>query len=149
MKMNIAAEFKKIKVKKLKIHADQRGYLFEGLRKDDAIFGGKYGQTLISVVYPGVVKGWHKHKRQTDYTMCIKGNILYGIGDGKKTKTFVMGEKNLILIKVPPGFWHGYMAIDKEAIIVHVMDITYDPDDTEAKDINAFGDVWKIKKRKK
>ena len=31
-----------IKIKKLKIHKDDRGYLFEGLRQDDSLFDGKY-----------------------------------------------------------------------------------------------------------
>lgn len=139
---------KGVQFKKLKIHLDERGYLFEGLRKDDAIFGGKFGQTLISVVYPGVVKGWHMHKKQTDYTICAKGNIMYGICDGKKAKTFIIGEKNPVMIKVSPGIWHGYMALGREAILVHVMDTTFDPEDTERKDPKSFGNIW-ISKNKK
>jgi len=134
-----------VEFKQLKIHSDDRGDLFEGLREDDPIFGGKFGQVLISVIKPGVVKGWHMHKKQTDYTLCAKGNILYGVSDGKKTETFVIGDKNPVMVKVTPGLWHGYKALGGEAILVHVMDTTYDPEDTEKTDPNSFGDVWSSK----
>ncbi|MCK5023167.1 MAG: dTDP-4-dehydrorhamnose 3,5-epimerase family protein [Candidatus Aenigmarchaeota archaeon] len=136
---------KGVEIKELKIHSDGRGYLFEGLRKDDKIFSGSFGQTLISVVNPGVIKGWHRHEKQTDYTLCAKGNIVYGVSDGKNTETYVIGEKHNVMIKVSPGIWHGYMAIGKEALIVHVMDTIFDPKDTERKDPMFFGDVWSEK----
>jgi dTDP-4-dehydrorhamnose 3,5-epimerase len=133
---------KGVEFKDLVVHADDRGYLFEGLRKDDKLFGGKFGQVLISVVFPGEVKGWHLHRKQTDYTLCAKGNILYGLSDGKECEMFVLGENDRRMVKTPPGVWHGYKAIGKEAVIVHVMDTVFDPDDTERKDPGEFGDVW-------
>lgn len=135
-----------IETKKLTMHKDGRGYLFEALRRDDKLFGGEFGQVLISVVYPGVIKGLHLHHKQTDYTACIRGNLKYGIvqeKDGKvEIKTLVIGDTNPLLIKIPPGLWHGYMAVGGEAIILHIMDKTYDPTDVEAKDPNAFGNIW-------
>lgn len=134
----------KIKIKKLIIHEDDRGYLFEGLRKDDSLYDGTFGQCLVSIVYPGVTKGLHKHTRQTDYTLCASGRALYIATDGKNVKKLILDSKKPVLIKVPPGIWHGYKALDNEAMIIHIMDITYDPEDTEEKDPNAFGDIWKI-----
>jgi len=134
---------KDIKLKKLVIHKDDRGYLFEGLRKDDKLFDGVFGQCLISVVYPNVIKGLHKHTKQTDYTLCAKGRLLYIAADGKRVKKFLLDSNDPILIKVPPGIWHGYKALDEEVIVVHIMDTTYDPNDTDSKDPMAFGDVWK------
>jgi len=143
---------KLIEIKDLKIWADDQGYLFETIRADDKIFEGKFGQVLVSVLYPGTIKGLHKHEKQTDYTTCIKGNIKYVAvleNNGEiKIKTFIIGERNPILIKTPPGIWHGYMPLaNKEAIVLHLMDKTFDPknDDTQRKDPFAFGDVWSVK----
>ncbi|MBU1632507.1 MAG: dTDP-4-dehydrorhamnose 3,5-epimerase family protein [Nanoarchaeota archaeon] len=133
-----------IKIKKLIIHKDDRGYLFEGLRQDDHLFDGIYGQSLISVVYPNVIKGLHKHTKQTDYTLCAKGRILYVATDGKEVKKMILDGENPVLIKIPPGIWHGYKALGKEVLIVHIMDTTFDPNDTEEKDPYAFGDVWEV-----
>ncbi len=118
--------------------------LFEGLKNNDDIFDGKFGQTLVSVLHPGIVKGWHRHWKQTDYTLCAKGKLKYCISDGKEVKCFIIGEDNPMLIKTPPGLWHGYKAVDGEAIIFHVMDKAYNPknEDTERLDPDAFGDVW-------
>ena len=141
----------KAEIKRLQVHADDRGYLFEGLRNDDAVFGGKFGQSLISVLYPGVVKAWHKHEKQTDYTLCALGDVKYCVAEelenGKtKVETFFLGERSLNLIKVPPGLWHGYMAVgNQKAVLVHIMDVTFNPADTETKNYLAFGDVWTVK----
>jgi len=143
-------EISEIQIKKLNIFANDQGYLFETLRADDKIFDGKFGQVLVSAVYPGIIKGLHLHKKQTDYTTCIKGNIKYvaikiNLDKSIKINTFVVGEKNPILIKCPPGVWHGYTPLsNQEAIVLHLMDKTYDPadPDTDRKDPFEFGDVW-------
>ncbi len=61
-----------IEFKKLKVFANDQGYLFETVRADDEIYGGKFGQVLVSVLYPGVIKGLHRHSKQTDYTVTIQ-----------------------------------------------------------------------------
>src|SRR3989344_3269559 len=71
--------FNDIKIKKLNLFANDQGYLFETLRADDELFDGEFGQVLISELYPGIIKGLHRHSKQTDYTTCIKGNIKYVI----------------------------------------------------------------------
>ena len=132
----------KVKIKRLVIHEDDRGYLFEGLRADDNIFEGKFGQCLISIVHNGIIKGFHKHKKQVDYTLCAKGKAIYAVSDGKEIKKFLLDGQNPILIKVPPGIWHGYKAVEGDAVLVHIMNTTYNPEDTEEKDPLSFGDIW-------
>ena len=142
--------FKGVELKQLKIFQDDQGYLFETLRNDDEIFDGKFGQTLISELYPGAIKGLHKHEKQTDYTTCIKGNIKYIIvkenSQGKpEIKTFLIGEKNPVLIKIPPGYWHGYTTLaNQRATILHLMDKPFNPKepDTAEKDPFEYGDIW-------
>ncbi|MBI4980238.1 methyltransferase domain-containing protein [Candidatus Woesearchaeota archaeon] len=133
-----------VKLKKLTIHQDERGYLFEGLRADDAFYGGEFGYSLISVVSPGVIKGLHKHQKQTDYTLCAKGKALYVFGDGKEFRQVILDGKDPVLVAVPPGLWHGYKALDDEAVLVHIIDRVYDPNDCEAVDPYTFGDYWSV-----
>ena len=139
-----------IKIKKLNVFANDQGYLFETLRNDDEMFDNKFGQVLVSEVYPGIIKGLHLHKKQTDYTTCIKGNLKYVAiklnNDGTFIiNTFTPGEKNPILIKCPPGIWHGYTPLSNQpATVLHLMDVAYNPEypDTERKDPYEFGDFW-------
>jgi dTDP-4-dehydrorhamnose 3,5-epimerase len=116
-----------VNVKPLKIIADERGYLMEMMRSDDPFFQ-KFGQSYVSVAFPGVVKGWHFHKVQTDHFVIVKGMmkvVLYDQRDGSPTKglinEFFMGEKNPILVTIPPGIVHGMKGIGTEpAMLVNV-----------------------------
>jgi len=99
---------------------DERGWLMEILRNDDEIFE-KFGQVYITTAYPGVVKGWHYHKAQTDNFTCLKGMMKVALYDGredspsyKRINEFFIGEKNPLLISVPPCVFHGFKAIGTE-----------------------------------
>lgn len=139
-----------VEIKKLNIFANDQGYSFETIRADDKIYRGKFGQVFVSVLYPEVIKGWHLHHKQAEYTACVKGNIKYIAvkenDDGTKSvQTLTIGEKNPIAIRVPTGIWHGYMPLsNQEAMVLHLMDKPYDINDpdTDRKDPFEFGDLW-------
>ena len=106
-----------VAIKELRLLPDERGYLMEMLRADDEIFQ-KFGQVYLSVAYPGVVKGWHYHKVQTDYFTIVKGMMKVVLYDGREdspthgeVNEFFMGELNPLLITIPPGVLHGMKAI--------------------------------------
>ncbi len=110
--------------KQLKQVTDERGWLIEILRNDWEHFQ-KFGQVYITAAYPQVVKAWHMHKKQTDNITCIKGMIKLVLYDErKKSKTkneindLVIGERNPLLVKIPPGIWHGFKAITEENALV-------------------------------
>jgi dTDP-4-dehydrorhamnose 3,5-epimerase len=103
--------------KKLKVIPDERGWLMEILRNDDDLFK-KFGQVYLTTAYPDVVKAWHMHKIQTDNFTCVYGTmkvVLYDDRKNSKTKgeinEFSIGEKNPMLISVPPYVYHGFKAI--------------------------------------
>ena len=138
-----------IELKKLKSFIDKEGELFEVLRSDDFLYEGKFGQNLVSIVKPGIIKGLHFHEKQTEYTTCIKGNILYvAIKETKGSpliEKFQIGESNRIMIKTSPGLWHGYKVLgNSEAVILYTMNRPYDPKNTDTleKDPYFFGDIW-------
>lgn len=110
--------------RQLRVIADERGWLMEILRSDWEYFEN-FGQAYITAAYPQVVKAWHMHKKQTDNIACIKGMVKLVLCDGQKnSKTkgeideFVIGEKNPMLVKIPPQVWHGFKTISKETAIV-------------------------------
>jgi dTDP-4-dehydrorhamnose 3,5-epimerase len=111
-------------IKQLKVIPDERGYLMEMLRADDPFFE-KFGQTYLTVVYPGVVKGWHYHKVQIDRFVVVKGMakvVLYDMRDDSKThgevNEYFMGEKNPILLVIPRGVLHGMKGIGTEPALL-------------------------------
>jgi dTDP-4-dehydrorhamnose 3,5-epimerase len=110
-----------VKIKKLKVIPDERGWLMEILRSDDDIFE-KFGQVYLTTAYPGVVKAWHLHKKQQDNFTCIKGMMKVALYDSRKgspthkeINEFFIGERNPTLISVPPLVYHGFKAIGTES----------------------------------
>lgn len=67
------------------------------------------GQINYSVQYPGVVKGWHRHKLQTDFWMCVQGHLKVGIYHEETDRAWVLvtGEKRPGVVVIPPPLWHG------------------------------------------
>lgn len=109
-----------VKIKKLRVIPDERGMLMEMLRSDDEIFQ-KFGQVYLSMAYPGVVKGWHYHKKQVDYFTIVKGMMKVVLYDCRKDSPtfneineFFMGEQNPILLVIPQFVLHGMKAIGTE-----------------------------------
>ncbi|HII86180.1 TPA: dTDP-4-dehydrorhamnose 3,5-epimerase [Candidatus Bathyarchaeota archaeon] len=125
-------------IKQLKQTADERGWLTEVMRSDWEQFE-KFGQVYVTAGYPQVVKAWHMHKKQIDNMACIKGMmklVLYDKRANSKTKgetnEFIIGEKNLLLVTIPPEIWHGFKTISEEhALLLNVPTETYDYKDPD------------------
>jgi len=121
-------------VKKLKFIPDERGAVMELLRADDEAFR-KFGQVYLSTVYPGVVKGWHFHKRQTDNICIIKGMARVALYDDRpesptrgEVQEFYIGEQNPLLLSIPPRVLHGMKGIGTgPAYMINCPTEPYDP----------------------
>ena len=104
------------------------------LREDDPDFE-RFGEIYFSVVYPGVVKGWHIHKKMTlNYTV-VSGMIKLVLYDGRvKSSTYkeiqeiFMGEDKYLLVKIPPGITNGFKGVGaKPAIVANCATLPHDP----------------------
>src|SRR3972149_3531598 len=123
-----------IVIKPLTVNADERGYLMEMLREDDDVFE-RFGQSYVALNYPGVVRAWHYHLRQTDHFVVVKGMVKVGLYDnreGSPTKGQVQevfqGEHNPVLLQIPPGVIHGYKTIGVEpSLLINFPTEVYDP----------------------
>ena len=123
---------KGIQTKALKVIPDERGRLFEILRRDEPLFT-KFGQVYCTTVHHGVVKGWHYHKKQTDHFVCVHGMIKLVAYDGRKgspthgvVNEFFIGVYNPMLVVIPPHVLHGFKGIShSEAIVINVPDEPY------------------------
>jgi dTDP-4-dehydrorhamnose 3,5-epimerase len=141
--------------KQLKQVADERGWLIEIMRSDWEQFQ-KFGQTYVTAAYPHVVKAWHMHKKQTDNIACVKGMIKLVLYDGReksKTKSeineFIIGERNLLIVKVPPEVWHGFKTVSEDyALMLNVPTELYnykEPDEHRLPpDTTKIAYDWKL-----
>ncbi len=109
-------------IKPIRVMPDERGRLMEILRKDDPIFK-KFGQAYLTTAYPGVVKAWHYHKKQTDHFCVVRGMAKVVLYDGRKdsptrgiVNEFFIGELNPSLVVIPNLVMHGYKNIGTEEV---------------------------------
>ena len=99
----------------------------EILRADDELFE-RFGQVYATTTYPGVVKAWHLHRKQTDNIVCIQGMIKLVVYDPREeSPTFqdvnqiYLGVHNPVLVQVPAHVYHGWKCISQEeALIVNL-----------------------------
>ncbi|MFH1671321.1 MAG: dTDP-4-dehydrorhamnose 3,5-epimerase family protein [Candidatus Portnoybacteria bacterium] len=125
-----------VTIKPLRQIPDERGKIMHMLRVDDPEFE-KFGEIYFSVVFPGVVKGWHLHKKMTLNYAVVSGRIklvLYDKRENSPTKgklmEIFMGEDNYVLTQVPPGVVNGFKGVGKHpAIVANCATEPHDPDE--------------------
>lgn len=130
-----------VKIRSLNKTNDERGSILHMLRRDDLSFK-KFGEIYFSIVYPGVVKGWHLHTKMTLNYAVIQGMIklvLFDDRKGSSTRGEIMeiftGEDNYSLITIPPKIWNGFKGIGtKSAIVANCSTLPHDPKEIKRMD---------------
>lgn len=107
-------------IKKIAKNSDQRGWLAEFYRQDEVDF--RPAMAYISLTKTGVIRGPHEHKYQSDgFVFAGPGNFELHLWDGRTDSStkgeylkIEVGEKNPVLVIVPPGVVHGYKCVGPE-----------------------------------
>ncbi len=152
-------------VKKLAVHADDRGSLFEVLHDyelpytrvagegDIPAFGQVY---IVRSPVRGTIRGLHRHQRLWDYFTVVHGRAKvivvrreYGITqivDDAMWSAVLAAEAPSVVV-IPPYLYHGWEALTDDTVLVSVGSEVYDSQcpDEERIPFDAFGDVWGIK----
>ena len=123
-----------VKVRDLRVIPDERGWLMEILRADDAEFFTKFGQVYVSATYPGVVKAWHYHTKQVDNFACVAGMVKLVLVDTREdsptrgtVNEYFLGTQRPMLVQVPNLVYHGWKCISTEpSLVVNVPNEPYD-----------------------
>jgi dTDP-4-dehydrorhamnose 3,5-epimerase len=132
------------------IYADDRGWSimnqFQGVLAPE-------GQINFTVQYPGVIKAWHRHRKQTDFWMCVQGHIKAGIAreeDGRLW-SIVAGEKRPGILIIPPPLWHGAtVAGPQSAGLFYYVTHGYNPhapDEDRRPHDSIPGFAWEVQHR--
>ena len=136
-----------VKVKPLRVVADERGWLMEILRADEQEIFTRFGQVYVSATYPGVVKAWHYHRKQVDNFACVAGMVKLVLIDtrtGSPTEgtvnEFFIGVQNPALVQVPNLVYHGWKCISGEpSLVVNVPDEPYQRDEPDEYRLDPHG----------
>jgi dTDP-4-dehydrorhamnose 3,5-epimerase len=137
-------------------HVDDRGYLIEILRATDPHFT-KFGQVyMVGDLTRGTIRAFHKHEILWDWFFISHGSAKFVLKDDRsesptygETMTFVTSSRNPALITVPPGVYHGWMALEDDTQLISTASEVYNrekPDEVRIPP-DSFGDVWEVKGR--
>jgi dTDP-4-dehydrorhamnose 3,5-epimerase len=130
-----------LKITPLRRIPDERGAVLHMLREDSEQFE-RFGEIYFSTVYPGVVKGWHKHLRMTlNYAVPVGmiKLVCYDDRPGSSTAGNVVelhvGELNYVLVTIPPLVWNGFKGEGVgTALVANCATVPHAPDEIERLD---------------
>jgi len=141
---------KGVEFKELTTHVDERGFFREIIRATDGFFKDGFGQLSHSLVYPGIVKAWHAHNRQTQWNYVASGLLKVVLYDNR-TDSHTYGEIMEFLVgdnqqsraySFPPGVLHGYRCMGGPANVIYVTSGTYDLSDEIRVSHDDLSDVY-------
>ena len=124
--MKIKSNFKDLFLIKNRSFKDNRGYFKELIREN--VINKNFPFLVMSFSKKNVIRGLHIQtiNSQGKFISVLKGKIFdVAIDLRKKSKTFgrvykcLLSEKNNTSIYVPPGFAHGFQALENENYIVY------------------------------
>jgi dTDP-4-dehydrorhamnose 3,5-epimerase len=122
------------------LHPDDRGYFMEIHRMGKGLaahYGPETTQISMALSYPGTIKAFHYHLKQTDFWVPSAGMFQVALVDLRSDSptfgarnTIYTGALRPLQILIPPGVGHGYKIIGLDpAILVYVTNRFYDPAD--------------------
>jgi dTDP-4-dehydrorhamnose 3,5-epimerase len=117
--------------KPLKRFADSRGWLTELYRDDELPEGFDPTMGYLSVTLPGVARGPHEHRDQTDGFCFISGLFRLTLWENrpgleKRKEVYEVGEDNPVFVTVPPGVVHAYENVGpSDAFVLNFPDRLY------------------------
>lgn len=126
-------------VRPLKQHVDERGAVLHMLRGDSVDFIG-FGEIYFSLINPGVVKAWKRHRRVTQHFAVPVGRIRLVLYDDRPDSPthgvlaeLVLGRPDrYALVRIPPNIWYGFQGVaDAPSCIANCMDLPHDPSESE------------------
>lgn len=118
-------------VKALRKHEDARGWLLETYRDDELPEGFRPAMSYLSVTLPGVARGPHEHRDQTDLFVFLDGEYELHLwenrpGEPESRQVLNVGEANPTAVWVPPGVVHAYRNIgNRPAFVLNYPDRLY------------------------
>lgn len=115
-----------VETRPLKCFEDARGWLIELYREDELLPANRPSMAYISQTLPGVARGPHEHREQTDHFAFVgPGDFKLYLWDARRDsptferkQTLVVGESNRQAVIVPPGVVHAYKNISDTAGLV-------------------------------
>ena len=123
------------------------------LKRTDPHFE-RFGEIYFTTVYPGAIKGWHKHREMTLNYACIFGRVKVVLYDDREDSStwgsfmeIFLGPDNYSMVIIPPLVWSGMKGMSEPyAIVANCCTHPHDPSRTTRVDPldNNIPYIWKL-----
>jgi dTDP-4-dehydrorhamnose 3,5-epimerase len=129
-----------VEIRPLQVIADERGAVMHMLRADAPHFQ-RFGEIYFSVVHPGAVKAWRRHRSAVMNLAVPVGEAVVAIYDDRSDSPargvaveIPTGQSDYCLITIPAGVWSGFMAIgNAPAVIANCATEPHDPSEVDRR----------------
>ena len=124
-----------VEIKQLKVNTDDRGNLFEIVRKDSLPDGLEPAQVYFVENHArDTIRGFHMHNVMYDWFHIPKGAALFiffktiKAGASKTTlyQRVTVTDKVPCVITVPPGVYHGWVGLTDDTCLISIASQCYD-----------------------
>ncbi len=138
-----------VRLTPLKQIANENGSVFHVVRKTDSGFFG-FGETYISTVRQGVIKGWKCHREMTLNLVVPVGSIEFRAlaETADPTRATICGgvelsATNYHRLTVAPGVWLSFKGKSEGLnMLINVADMVHDPAEVNTIPIDAAALRW-------
>jgi dTDP-4-dehydrorhamnose 3,5-epimerase len=126
-------------VEPLRQIADERGAVLHMLRCDSPWFS-RFGEIYFSLVRPGVVKAWKRHRLLTQHFAVPVGRIRLALYDDRpdsptrgQVQEILLGRPDhYCLVRIPPLLWYGFQGVSEiPALVANCTDLPHDPGESD------------------
>lgn len=129
----------------LKRIAHPKGDILHAMKRSSPGFAG-FGEAYFSMVLPGEIKGWKRHRRVTLNLVVPVGEVRFVIFDERPDSPtsgcfndFVLGKENYARLTIPPGLWVAFRGLDESGnMLINLANEEHDPMESDNVDIDSF-----------
>lgn len=119
-----------------------QGYVFHGIKADDAGFVG-FGEAYFSQVLPGSIKGWKRHTRMTLNLVaaigCVKVVVRADATCSVAHRLSPETDQEYARLTIPPGLWVAFEGLSAyPSLLLNIASIPHDAAEVESLPLAAF-----------
>ena len=144
-------DMERIRLVSIETHVDDRGFLNQIFETTQNLFPEVKRIYVVGNFGKGVIRGLHMHRTEWKYFYVVKGAAKFvAVKEGEgNPETIVLSEKNPSILVVPPSYYHGWMSLEEDTVLIGISSRTVEESlkDDIRVDPNKFGDVWSVKPR--
>lgn len=141
-----------LKLTSLKQISTPGGDVLHAMKSGDPGYAG-FGEAYFSIIEPGAVKAWKRHREMTLNLVVPIGSIRFVIFDDRtNSPTFgvfnevILSRKYYYRLTIPPMLWMGFQGVGTvPGMLLNVADIPHDFNEADRKNVNEFEFDWSVK----